>query len=125
MNKEGLPAPHRRRSRHKMKILLTSKQIPEIADLPWRDRYAILRRHHWKAFSNWRGLLAIFFLALGIFGGITLPRIIFPNSSSFVGFVAAFSIYIPCLIAYISFYHHSLIPHIREEMSFRMEKNLI
>ena len=101
-----------------MKIIFTTKQIPEISQLSWRDRQAIIRRHHWKAFTDRHGLLSMAVFAIGIVSGMILPGKLWPDVSCATRLLASLAIMMAGLLIHLPLYYRALRPHIQAEMAF-------
>ena len=108
-----------------MNIIFTAKQIPEISHLSWRDRQAIVRRHHWKVFTDWRGMLGMVSFVGGIVSGIFLPNKLWPDASNATRLLASLAIMMTGLLIYTPLYYLALRPHIRDEMALWKSKGLL
>jgi hypothetical protein len=106
-----------------MKLIFTSKQIPEISHLPWRERQAIIRRHHWACFKHWQGWLGFAAYAMGLVLGIMAPNLIIPETLA-TPIRLVLQITVLCFFAaiYLVIYYNTLRPHIRKELEFWMGK---
>ena len=102
-----------------MKIILKSKQVPEIAHLCHRDRRAIIRRYHWKSLTHWQGWVGFAFYIAAMFFAILEPEIVIPESLPFL-IRLALRMALFCLLSaiYLTLYYDAIRPHIRKEIEF-------
>lgn len=107
-----------------MKIIFLAKQMPEIAHLSRRDRCDIVRRHHWKAFADWRGVLGFSAYMLALVGGFFLPERCWPDAPRVIQYMAGIAIWTIGILIQAPLYYLALRPHIRKEMSFWKSKGL-
>jgi hypothetical protein len=109
-----------------MKLIFTSKQIPEISRLPWKERRAIIRRHHWAFFKHWQGWLGFAAYATGLILGVMTPELIIPETlptPTRLIFQATIIVFFAAI--YLVMYYNTLRPHIRKELEFWMGKGFL
>ena len=109
-----------------MKLILISKQIPEIAHLRWRERNALIRRHHWSVYKHWQGWVGFSAFVAAMFFGIMHPEMLIPETvSPRLRLVLRIAIFGGFSLIYITIYYNTIRPHIRRELEFWMGKGFV
>lgn len=105
-----------------MKLILASKQVPEMRHLSWGERHALMRRCHWKFFQHWQGALGVLVFVTGLALGISFPEWVLPEALPAVIRVALQLLILGIsAVIYLALYFNTLRPYIREQLEYLKE----
>jgi len=109
-----------------MKLYLSIHQLPELKEIPKKDRKYVYRRHLKKADNHWQvGIFAALYIALYVLAFLTSQYFIRNDYSTWV----TLAISIPIYLLAVSCLHIGRInwsrPYMKEEIEFWKSRNLI